>query len=581
MGRPLDTKLTPDIVREVCLRIGSKAYADGTISNLGNHYVVLLRAVNCQTGEAVGNEEAEAENRETILQALDQASTKLRGRLGESLATIQKYDTPAEATTASLDALQAYSLGITAIHTEGENRAIPFFKRAIELDHNFAVAYAQLGTAYFNLHQATQGAAAISRAYDLRGRVSEREKLYIESHYYDTVTGEADKAIDVYKLWQETYPRDVVPYINLGAIYESLGQGEKAVTEALRALRLSARNARIYVNLSDAYMNLNQFDKADQILNEATAHKVESAIFPGLRYQLAFVRNNKEEMERQVTAAVVEPEIEGWLRALQADTEAYHGRMANARENTRRAIASANHDGDKETALAYAMVGALREAEVGNRHGARKQADAAIAHGAGQQVLFLGALTFARAGERQKALALARDLNRRFPKDTLLNNYWLPAIRAALELDRGGYYQAIEFLEPTRPYELGEPPQLSTNVLLYPIFLRGEAYLAVGLPDKAQAEFQKILDHPGLAGNYLLGALAHLEIGRAYEMEAGIRVPVAVKTGTQRQSDQTLERPDALAKARSAYQDFFSLWRDADANVPILARAKQEYRQLQ
>ena len=581
MGRPGDTKLTGDVAREVCLRTGGKAFVGGSISSLGNHYLILLQAVNCQTGEAVGNQEAEAESREKVLRALGDATTKLRARLGESLATIQKYDTPAEATTASLQALQSYSLGITAKNTDNESRAIPFFKRAIELDPNFAMAYARLGIAYFNFHEPTRGADVISKAYELRERVSEREKLYIESHYYDTVTGEADKATEVYKLWQETYPRDVETYINLGAIYESLGQGEKAATEALRALRLNASNARIYGNLSDAYMNLNQFDKADQILNEAKARQVESPVFLGIRYQLAFVRNNQKEMERQVTAAA-EPQLEGWLHALQADTEAYHGRLARAREFTRQAMASALNDGDKETSLGYAMVGALREAEFSNRQLAKKQANATIAHGSEQQVLFLGALTFARAGEQKKALALARDLNRRFPKDTLLNNYWLPAIRAAVEIDRGSPYRAIEYLELTRAYELGEPPQLSTNVLLYPIYLRGVAYLAASLPDKAQAEFQKILDHPGLAGNYLLGALAHLGIGRAYAMEAGIPVvSVPGKPGAEQRIGQTLERPDALAKARSAYQDFFTLWQNADAGVPILTQAQREYRKLQ
>ncbi len=582
MGRPRDTKLTSDVVREVCLRTGGKAFVDGSISGLGNHYVVLLQAVNCQTGEAVGNEEAEAESREKVLRALGDAATKLRARLGESLATIQKYGTPAEATTASLDALQAYSLGLTAMDTGDDNRAIPLLKHAIELDPNFAMAYARLGTLYFDFNQPTRGSAAISKAYELRERVSEREKLYIESHYYGLVTGETDKAIEVHKLWQETYPRDVAPCINLGALYESLGQREKAVTEGLRALRLSDGNTKIYGNLSNTYINLSQFDKADEILNEAKARRVESPFFTGLRYQLAFVRNDQEEMKHQVTSAVVEPEIAGWLLALQSDTEAYHGRLANAREYTRRAIASARHDGDEETALAYVMVGALREAEFGNRELAKKQAGATVARGPGEQVLVLGALAFARAGERQKALTLARDLNQRLPKDTLLNEYWLPAIRAAVELDRGAPYQAIEYLKPTEPYELAAP-QTPTNVLLYPVYLRGEAYLAAGFPDKAQAEFQKILDHPGLIGNYILGALAHLGLGRAYAMEAGIPVvTVPGRTlGAQQYIGQAHEQRDTLAKARSAYQTFFSLWRDADTGVPIFARAQQEHRKLQ
>ncbi|MGB8011771.1 MAG: protein kinase [Terriglobales bacterium] len=586
MGRPQDAKLTGNVVREVCLRTGGKVFVDGSISSLGNHYVVALQAVNCQTGEAVGNEEVEAESREKVLGALGDATTKLRARLGESLATIQKYNTPVEATTASLEALRAYSLGMEGI-AQGEKETIPFFRRAIELDPNFAMAYAQIGTAYFNFDQPSRGAAAISKAYELRQRVSEREKLYIESRYYDLVTGEEDKASEVYKLWQETYPRDISSYSNLGAIYSDLGQHEESVREDLEAIRIGGSEGQIHVslantyfNLANAYLNLSQVDKVDEVLDEAKARKIEYSLLPGLRYQLAFVRNNQAEMERQAAAAVGKSGIEGWLLALQSDTEAYHGRLANARGYTRRAIASARHDDDEEAALEYAAVGALREAEFGNRQLARKQVGAMLAQNPKQQVLYLGALALARAGDQQKALAIVRDLNRSFPKDSLLNGYWLPSIRAAVALDRGASSQAIEYLELARRFELGAP-RLPTNVLPYPIYLRGEAYLAAGLPDKALAEFQKILDNPGLTGNYLLGSLAHLGSGRAYAIEAGIAVtPIPGKPSAGRRRSRVLVRPEALAKARSAYQDFFSLWRNADAGVPILARAQQEYRGL-
>jgi serine/threonine protein kinase len=581
MGRQRDTRLTADVGREVCLRSGGKAVVGGSISSLGNHYVVLLQAMNCQTGEAIGTEEAEAENRERVLRALDDAATKLRSRLGESLATIQKYDTPVEATTASLDALQAYSSGITARDTEGESRAISFFKRAIELDPNFAMAYARLGTEYMDFNEPIRGAAAITKAYELREGVSEREKLYIESHYYDMVTGEADKAIETYQLWQKTYPRDLISYANLGVVYGNLGQHDKAVREEREALRVGGNNAPSYFTLVNAYLNLSQFDKAKETLSEISTRKLDNAYFIGLRYQLAFAQKDEAEMERQVAAAVVEPGTEGWLLALQGDTEAYYGRLAKAREYTRQAVASARHDGGEESALAYAMVGALREAEFGNQQLAKKQVDATLAHDPGEQVSFLGALALARAGEQNKALSLVRELSRRFPKDTLLNEYWLPSVRAAVELDHGQPNQAIEYLEPTRRYELAAP-QLPTNVLPYPIYLRGQAYLAAGLPDKAREEFQKILDHPGLAGNYLLGALAHLGIGRAYALEAGI--PVASIPGTaspEQHLDPALERPDVLAKARSAYENFLALWKDADPGTSILKQAKAERARLQ
>ncbi|MFZ0478267.1 MAG: protein kinase [Terriglobales bacterium] len=582
MSRPQDTKLAGEVAREVCLRTGGKVFVSGSISSLGNHYVVLLQAVNCQTGEAIGNEEAEAQSREKVLRALSDAATKLRSRLGESLATIRKYDTPVEATTASLAALQAYSLGITAIDTKGEYRAaIPFFERAIKVDPNFAMAYARLGNAYINFNQPALGAAAIRKAYDSRERVSERERLYIESHYYDMVTGEADKAVETYQFWEKTYPHDFVPYANLGVIYCNLGHPEESISEELEALRLNGNDGLSYSSLASVYINLNQFDKVDEVLNEAKARRVDSAFFVGNRYQLAFVRHNEAEMERQVAAAVGKPGIENLLIGYQGDTEAYHGHLAKAREYTRQAIASARQDGDEETALGYAAIGALREAELGNRATATRQITDILVHGRGQEIQILGALALARAGEHEKALALGHDLNQRFPFNTLLNEYWLPSIRGAVALQRNNPAQAIEILEHARRYELAAP-QVATNVALYPIYLRGEAYLAAGFPDKAQVEFQKILDHPGLVGNYILGALAHLGIGRAYAMEAGIPVvSVSKKPGTEQHFGRALDRTGALAKARAAYGDFFTIWKDADSDIPLLKQARIEHRKLQ
>jgi pentatricopeptide repeat protein len=416
MGRPLDTKLTSDIAREVCLRTGGKAFIGGSISSLGNHYVVLLQTVNCQTGEGIGNEEEEAENREKVLRVLSDAATKLRSRLGESLATIQKYDTPVEATTASLDALQAYSLAMETKAAGDDNKVVSLLKRAVEIDPNFAIAYAQMGAAYFNVSQPNLGVAAISKAYDLRGRGSEREKLYIESHYYHLVTGEAEKAVEIYQLWQRTYPRDIAPFFNLGTVYSDLGQHEKAVREELDALRVDGSNRPTYANLVSAYMNLNQFDKAEDILNEAKARKMDYDLLSGFRYQLAFARNDQEEMDRQVAVATGKPVIESWLLALQADTEAYHGRFSKARDYTRRAVASSRHDGDEESALTYVLTEALREAEVGNRRVAKKEVDATITKNPGQQVLYLGAVALGRAGEYSEALALAHHLNRASPR---------------------------------------------------------------------------------------------------------------------------------------------------------------------
>ena len=576
-----DTKLMGTVATEVCLRTGSDAVIQGSISTLASHYVVGLQAVNCQTGHMVGNEQAEADGREKILRALGDATTKLRRHLGESVASIQKYGTPVEAaTTASLDALQAYSLAMEIMEVQGGS-PVPLLKRATELDPNFAMAYARLGNEYFNLNQPALGSAAITRAYELRKRVSEREKFYISSHYYGMVTGQAEKAVELYQSWQRIYPRDLIPHINLIDTYNNLGQYDKSVLEGQQALRLNANIAMVYFNLSIAWMNLNQFDQAAAVLNQASARNVNDVLFLLPRYQLAFVQNNQEEMERQVALAAGKSGMEGWLLALQADTEAYHGRMSRARAFTQRAIDSARHDGDEETALSYAVIGALREAEFGNHELATRQVAAALKREHGQQVLTLGTLALARAGTAEKALVLAQSLNQQFPRDTLLNEYWLPTIRAAVELHGNNPSQAIESLEPSIPYELAAP-RLPTYVLLYPIYLRGLAYLAAGLADQAKAEFQKILDHPGLTGNYLLGAAAHLGLGRAYAMEAGIPVvPVVLTRRAAGNRPQALERPDALAKSRAAYQDFFSLWKDADPDIPLLAQARTEYRKLQ
>ena len=583
MGRPLDARLTGDVAREVCLRSGSKAYVGGTISSLGNHYAVLLQALNCQTGDTIGNEEAEAESREKVLRALDEAATKLRSRLGESLATIQKYGTPVEeATTPSLDALHAYSLGVKVGNSEGLSRAIPFLKRAIELDPNFALAYAVLGISYIlTSSDPGLGTAALTKAYELRERVSQQEKFYIESHYYQFVTGQAEKAIEVNRLWQQTFPRDSRTYDNLGLLYQNLGQYELAVSQGLQALRTGIYHGEIYGQLACAYINLNQFDKAETVLSEAKVRKMGYLYFPGIRYQLAFFRGDEGEMEKQVAMTTGKPAIESWLLAFQADTEAYGGHLVKAREFTGRAIKSARHDGMEEGALAYAAVGALRETQFGNHAEALRLINTSLAHNYGQEVEIFRGLTYAQAGDERKALTVVRDLNQRFPLDTLINEYWLPTIRAAVELRRNNPTQAIEDLEQTKRYELASPQTVTTQ-LLYPVYLRGEAYLAAGFPDKALAEFQKILDRPGLAGNYLLGSLAHLSLARAYAMEAGIsKAPLVAKLNSNESADGINSRADALAKSRAAYQDFFTIWKDADPDIPLLKQAQMEYHKLQ
>jgi eukaryotic-like serine/threonine-protein kinase len=576
MGLPRETKIAGDVAREACLRSHSDAVIDGSITTVGSHYVIGLHATACQNASALGDAQDEAADRNGILNALEGTATSLRQRLGETLPSIHKYDTPIkEATTGSLEALQAYSLALNVDRSAGT--AIPLLKRATELDPNFAMAYAQMGNQYFNFNRPREGRAALKRAYELRQRVSERERFYIETHYYSFVTGQLQKAAEIYQLWQRIYPRDLIPYNNLSSIYLDLGQIDKAVSQGQEALRLNSTEPAVYLNLCVGYMGLNQFDKVEEALHEAAANKVEDVRFLLRRYELAFALDDLSEMNRQVAKATGMPEIEGWLLSSQASTAAYHGRLKNARLLSRRAIESAKHDGDKETALAYDAIGALREAELGNRGAAIRLATSAANCDCSQQTLALGALALARAGAAGRALAMARRLKQSFPDDTLSNEYWLPIIRAAIELNSRNSSRAIASLDAVRRYELATP-HFPNPDQLYPAYLRGVAYLAQGSPVQARAEFQNVLDHPGLIGNGLIGAIAHLGLGRAYAAEAEIDAPVHAKAHRDHQGSQ---RVYALASSHAAYNDFFILWKEADPDIPLLVEARQEFYKLQ
>ena len=601
MGRPRDTRLTEAVAREVCLRTGSKAMLLSSIASLGSHYMVNIDAVNCQSGDSLGSELAEADSREHVLLALGEAATKMRARLGESLVSIQKYDAPAnQATTASLEALRAYSLAMRRLSMEGDAAAIPFLQRATELDANFAMAYAYLGNLYANLNQATRATEPIRRAYELRGRVSERERYYIESCYFSRGTGEIDKAAQVCELWEQTYPREVLPRIWLGNFYQMLGRYDKALQESREALRLQPASVGSYANLANTNLILNHVEDAREVLAQAEARGLTSPAMQVFLYRLAFLRGDLAEMERRAAAAAGQP-AEDQLLAQEADTEAYHGRLARARELTRRTVDSALRDGRVEAAATFRAAGALREAAFGNRQQARQEATAALVMAPGQMVRTLAALALARAGDASMASGLVYDLHQQAPQDTLLNTYWLPTIRAWIALEHGGAPDSnlspfaprgaaatIELLEPVTPYEL-ELPTLYwvLNVTLCPVDARGAAYLALGRGGEAAVEYQKILDHAGLAGNFPIGALAHLGLGRAYALQGGVGVAGkakrATRPGANTASGETKypPPPEALAKARAAYQDFFALWSDADPDIPILLQAKAEYARLQ
>ena len=555
MGRASNERITRDIARELCIRTGSKAFLSGSISNLGGQYVVGVDAIGCSSGDTLAKEQEEAATKQDVLKALGKAASSLRGKLGESLATIQKFDVPVEATTPSLEALKAFSMGITTFRAKGNAEAIPFYKRAIELDPNFAVAYASLGLVYGNLGQASLAAENIKKAYDLRDRVSEREKYRISALYYDKVTGELEQASQVYELWGKSYPQDVVPPGNLAVIYAYLGQIEKSLYQTQESQSL-APDATGYSNLAGTYLALNRLDDAQKTIEEAQKHNLAGDFLHLTIYQLAFLKSDAAEMERQVAWASGKPGTEDLLLSFQSDTEAYYGHLTRARDFSRRAVDAAVRADSKETAAIWQVNAALREAEFGNLVTAKQDVAAALTLTPGRDVKMLGALALARSGETVRAKSIVGELEKSYPSQTVLKVYWLPTIKAAIELNANNAAQSLVFLEAAAPFELGGPPQFQLGTL-YPAYIRGQAQLMTHNGAAAATEFRKFLDHRGIVLNFPLGALAHLGLARAYALSG-----------------------DA-AKARTAYQDFFAIWKDADPDIPILKEAKAEYAKLQ
>jgi tetratricopeptide (TPR) repeat protein len=555
MTRPPDTKLTPDVARELCQRAGSKAYIAGSIASLGSQYVLELKVVNCQSGDVLAQAQATAAGKEKVLDALGEAASKLRGELGESLATVQKFGVPlAEATTTSLEALKAYSMGKAIWHEKGDAPAIPFFKRAIELDPGFAAAYAMLSERYGDLGQPSLQLECATKAYQLRDRVNERERIAISAIYF-AATGETEKQAQTYELWEANYPRDAAQItVSLGNVYSDMGQWDKALAKYQEGLRLGP-DVVSYTNLGGAYLNLNRLQEARSTFDEALAHKLDGG---GLRmgiYLLAFLQADAAQMEKQLAWGAGKPGDEDLLLSAQSDTEAYYGRMSKARDLSRRAVDSAVRADSKETAAFWQVNAALREAELGSAASAKHGVTAALALSPGRDVKLAAAITLARTGDVVRAKELADELEKSFPTNTLLKLYSLPTINAAIEISKSNPSQAIADLEPAAPYELGLAGTSINN--LYPAYVRGQAYLLAHNGATAAAEFQKLLDHRGIMANFVTGSLAHLQIGRAYAMQGNV------------------------TKAKAAYQDFFTLWKDADPDVPILKQAKTEYAKLQ
>jgi len=556
MGRPAGDRLTREVAREVCQRTGSKAMLTGSIAGLGSQYVIGLKAVNCNTGDVLAEAQEQAAGKEGVLKALDVAAINLRSKLGESLSSVQKYATPVEeATTSSLEALKAYSLGQKTRSAKGDTAALPFFKRAVELDPKFAMAFRAMARAYSNVNEIGRASEYARKAYDLREKVSERERFSIEGFYYLIATGELEKAAQTFELWKQTYPRDELPFLDLGFIYASLGDFEKSLTESREALRLEPNDATNYGNTGNALVTLNRLDEAEAVYRQAEEHKLEGEVLLVNRYQLAFLKGDKAGMAQSASAAIGKAGAEDLLLAAQADTEGWYGKLKNAHELTRRAMDSAERNDAKESAADYQTTGALREVEFGRPEQARADASAALKLAPNRDVRTAAAVALARAGDTAGAEKLASELDKTYPLDTIVQRYWLPTIRAAVALERKDPNRAVELLKETGTLELGQETQ--ATISLSPIYIRGEAYLMLHDGNSAAAEFQKFIDHRGIVVNFPWGALARLQLARAYAMQGD------------------------TAKAKSAYQDFLTIWKDADPDLPILLAAKSEYVKLQ
>jgi eukaryotic-like serine/threonine-protein kinase len=558
MSQPKQTRLTPELTREICQRTASAATIEGSISSLGSQYVLGLKAVNCRTGDVLSDEQVTANGKEQVLEALGKAATKLRGKLGESLASVQKYDAlPENVTTSSLEALQAYTLGNQTMDVANDYSAsLPLFQRAISLDPKFAMAYLRLGESYQPLSEPELSAEYTRKAYELRERASESEKLAITSFYELVVTGNLEAARSSYQSWAQAYPRDQEPQENLWITYTLMGDYEKANAAALQAVKLNSGSGNNYVNLAYSYQWINRLDQAKATVQESRAHNIDSPWLPLVLYNVYFLEHDAAAMEQQVASSMGKTGIEDQMLFLESETAADNGEFTKSRELVRRAADAAQRIGEKETAAEYPSHASVREALAGNLDFAKQEAHAALAQSNGREAEALSAITLGLAGESAQAERLAADLAKRYPQDTTQQFNYVPMIRAAVALRSGDGGRAIAALAASSPYELGQT-NTSFTIALYPVYLRGQACLAAKQGSAAQIEFQKILDHSGVVGNQPIGSLAHLGLARAYALSGD------------------------TAKAKTSYQDFLALWKNADPDTPLLKQAKTEYAKLE
>jgi serine/threonine protein kinase/tetratricopeptide (TPR) repeat protein len=570
MTRPVNTKLTADVARELCMRAGSKAYIAGSIANLGSEYVLGLKAVNCQSGEPLAQEQVTANGKEKVLNALGHAAAKLRVQLGESLATVQKFDVPLQAaTTSSLEALQAYSMGVKVNQEKGTDAALAYDQRAIQLDPNFATGYHAVAGDYASLGEVGRASEYYTKAFELREHASEREGLIITADYFQFVTGELDKAAQAYEQLIDNYPRSDLGYSALGSIYSFQGRYEKAVEVTRQAQQLAPERVGPYGNIANSLLALQRLDEARATIREARERKLDDFVLHNALYGLAFLSADASAIAQQQQWFADHSAVENYSLSLNSDSEACAGHLGKAREQTKRAVESATRADSKETGAIWWENAALREAAFDNSSEAKQAAAEGLKlYPASQGVQVEAALAYAMAGDTVRAQSMAKNLNQRYPLDTQVQSLWLPAIQGQRELTLKAPVEAIEQLQrASPPIEYGGIQFIAQISCLYPTYLRGEAHLSAGQGTEAAVEFQKILDHSGMVWNCWTGALAHLGLARANVLQA--------KNSTGADSDA------ARVRALAAYQDFLTLWKDADPEIPIYKQAKAEYAKLQ
>jgi eukaryotic-like serine/threonine-protein kinase len=568
MSEPAGTKLTPDVVREVCQRAGSKAYIAGSIASLGSQYVVAIEAVNCQSGDTLAQEQATASSKEKVLDALSGAASRVRAELGESLATVQKYDLPLDqATTGSLEALKAYSLAEKAMLGNDPAEALRYSQRAIELDPNFAMAYLQMGGTYYTLSEMGRASEYYAKAFQLRDRASEGEKLVIAAAYYGYASGQLGKAAQAFEEETEVHPRGTFAYNGVAVLYQELGQYDKSAQAARALLQLDPDDTFAYTNLANADLALQRFDEARQIIQQAHARRLDDYLMRDYLYALAFLDADSKGMVEQQQWFRGQPLYENYGLALASDTEAYAGRVKKARELTEQAVESAIRADNKEGAAVYQANFALQQAAYGNAREAKQTATEALRLAPSSSgVEAEAALAFAIAGETAQAESLAQDLSKRFPLDTQMQSLWLPAIQTQLALSRRNPGPSQNSLQDASAVDNGSIPFVNNVSCLYPTYVRGQAYLSAGEGTAAAGEFQKIINHNGIVWNCWTGALAHLGLARANTLES--------------KTVQGADADAAHARALAAYEDFLTLWKDADPDIAVLKQARAEYATL-